>query len=362
MRLLTFLASLCLTTLVLFVLWWKQPAFAEPQPAQQPLVVATAPVTLAQQQSFRLYGVTRARDTANLSFTVGGRLETRPFEVGQQVAKDQVLAQLDADPFRHQLAGLQGNLTELNTLIAQAERDQNRSSDLFQRGAATKEEVEKVGAGLTAQRAKRDALQAQIKEIRRLIDETTLRAPVAGVVTQTFIEAGEYARPGAPIYALSGAGAVEVAVEVPESLLPHIRLGMSVSVDFPLLGRRAEAGTVRHLGSSSLGPGHLFPVHVAITPFDGLISGLTAEVAIAQEDEPQISIPVEAVLSPSGERAWTFVLVDGRAKRVPLQLLQLQEQGVIVRGALKHHDRVVIGAPALLHDGDPVIVGQAVTP
>ncbi|MEL7061989.1 MAG: biotin/lipoyl-binding protein, partial [Acidobacteriota bacterium] len=137
----------------------------------------------AARRSLRFSGVVRAVDRATLAFAIGGRMIARPVEVGDRVARGDVVARLDPRELDNAVAGAEGALAELEARREQARRDLERVEALVAAKAATSEERERTAAGLEAVAAGEDSARARLSEARRLRDEGVLRAPFAGTIT-----------------------------------------------------------------------------------------------------------------------------------------------------------------------------------
>jgi multidrug efflux pump subunit AcrA (membrane-fusion protein) len=131
--------------------------------------------------------------------------------------------------------------------------------------------------------AARDAASARRSEARRLRDETTIVAPVAGVVTEVYAQPGEVVGAGSPILMLVGQASVEVEFDVPESTFTHVREADVLMVDFPMSGIEGMRGTVTAAGRASGSRGRLFPVVVLLGSNENVWPGMAARVAIAVE-------------------------------------------------------------------------------
>lgn len=318
-------------------------------------VAAVEPSTA--HRTLRFSGVTRAAQRARLSFSVGGRLVARPAVVGQVVARGEVLARLDDRELGNAVATAQGALAELTARLEQSRRDLKRAQRLADAKAATDEEVERARSGVEALTAAETSARARLKETERLLDETVLRAPFAGTITEVFYEPGEFAVVGRPVVALSGDGAIELSVEVPESVMPSIQSGQDVSIHLPVLGKEVP-GTVKSVARTALGPGRLFPVLVDIAEAPGLTAGSTVELVLDLSTDAALAVPVEAVVNPGGHQPRVFRLVEAASgvhvEKVNVQVGSLLGSQVIVQGDLQVGDRVVVGGQRGLLDGEAV--------
>lgn len=305
--------------------------------------------------SLRLAGVTRAVRRATLGFELPGRLVQRSASLGSQVRRGDVLARLDRREVDLTVEAAAARLAEVEARLAQAQRDATRVERLAAAKAATREELEGTNAALETLEALRAAAAAQHDDAVRLRDAATLVAPFAGTVTAAMAEPGEWIAPGRPVVELTGEGAVEIEVELPESVAAAVQSGSAVEVSFPYLGRRVD-GRLTSVGRAAGGPGRLFPAVVALPVSAAVPPGVAAEVLLDLPAATTLTVPVSAVLNPGASRPYVFVVRDGAARQVDVELGALVGEQVAVTGALGVGDEVVVGGVTRLADGDPVEV------
>lgn len=332
--------------------------------AAQPRLVETGGVTPSTTAStVGFAGTVRAVRRGALSFTVGGRLAERPVSVGQRVSAGAVLARLDRDELRHAVDAAEAAAAESAARAAQARRDLERVRRLTAAKAATAEELEQARSAAEVAAATAGNAAARLDEARRRLAEGVLSAPWDGTVTEVLMEPGEYAEAGAPVVRLSGDGALEVEVQLPESLLAAVSVGQEVAVE-PTFGAAPRSGRVSSVGHAAAGPGHLYPVLVELPQTaqgSGLLPGAGAEVRFRRAPRGELSVPLAAVLNPGGSGAAVFAVRDGRAVRVPVRVGALDGARVAVLptggedgGRLRSGERVVVAGHTGLIDGDPV--------
>lgn len=328
--------------------------------------VRVAPVeTIEGHSTLRFSGVTRAARRARVGFSLGGRITARPVDVGDRVAAGDELARLDDREWRHAVDAARATRSEIAAQQAQRVRDRDRVAALVEAKAATREELERAQAGVDALAGAEEAVAARLRDAQRRLADVRLVAPYAGTVTAVHQSRGEYATPGAPVVTLAGDGAVEVEVEVPESVVGHLSDGARVPVELPALGRRID-GQVTAIGRTTVGPGRLFPVVVTLdppataeVPAMALAAGLTAEVTLALDAAPTLAVPVAAIVDPSGSHPRVFrVRRDGddgaSVEQVAVMVGTLRGHRVTLRGGLAAGDEVVVVGQHALLDGERV--------
>lgn len=323
---------------------------------ERPRRVRVAEVaTVDAPRHVRFSGVTRAATRAELASPVGSRLVARPVDVGQQVAAGALIARLEDRELRLAVAAAEAGLADVEARLARAESERRRVERLHAAEAATSDELEQAVAAADALAAAREAALARLDDTRRLLGETTLTAPFAGVVTEVRYEPGELVPPAQPVVVLSGHGAVETEVRVPESVVLSIQPGDRVGVELPLAGI-ITGGMLERVGRAAAGGGGLFPVLVALEDADGLLPGMTAEVSFALPSDRTLAVPLAAVLNPGGSRPRVFRLDGDVVTPVEVEVVELLGERVAVRAELSAGDEVVVTGHASLVPGDRVEV------
>ena len=271
-------------------------------------------------RAVRFAGVTQARDRAELSFAVPSRVVARPVVSGSQVAKGSVLARLDDREFRNAVHMAQASLTELKAQLDQARRDHQRFAQLTAAHVTPVAELEKAATRQEALEAALQAATAKLKEARRLLGETVLRAPFSGTVTGLSIQPGEWAVPGHPAVELTGDGAIELLVEVPESVVTYLRSDQEVKVQLPFADNRVVPGHIRTVARAAISAGRLFPVKVDLAATPGLAAGMTAQLLLDLNTEKALSVPLAAVVNPGASQPFVFIYDQGRVSRQPVSV------------------------------------------
>ena len=95
-----FLKALVLLAAGFGIFWLSAGAgrYAKPEVSSRKRVRVAAVETGNVSREIRFSGVLRAAKRAELSFTVAGRMETRPVEIGSRVEAGQLIALLDEQP------------------------------------------------------------------------------------------------------------------------------------------------------------------------------------------------------------------------------------------------------------------------
>ena len=166
--------------------------------AQQAKVqVKIAKVTSEDVPQTETYTATVESDVKNnIAPNTPYRIEKIYVEVGDHVRKGQVLVQLDAS-----------NLRQLKLQLENQKIEFGRTEQLYQVGGASKAEYDNAKMQL-------DVFSTQLKQ---LMENTQLVAPISGVVTARNYDSGDMYSSGNPILTIEQTNPVKVLVNISES-------------------------------------------------------------------------------------------------------------------------------------------------
>jgi RND family efflux transporter MFP subunit len=273
-------------------------------------------------------------------------LEAVLVKEGETVAQGQVLAR-----FRPELAQATALSAEAQQRIAAA--DYERMQNLFKEGAVSQRDVESAEATLRAAQA--GAAQAQ----QRLAD-ATVRAPVAGVIAERVVEAGDRIKDGDLMFRLVNTAVLEFAAAVPSSYVGGVRPGMPVSLAVTGLSGVTIGGRVARVNATADAATRQVKVYVLVPNTGGrLVGGLFASGrVITRQVANALVVPQAAVRAAADSGSYVLAIVDGKIARRAVVAGGVDETAGLVEitQGLTGGETVIVGAAQGLRDGDAVTV------
>jgi HlyD family secretion protein len=238
------------------------------------------------------------------------------------------LAVIDAGGRQPEKVALQTQIDPLTVELKAAQEEYDKEVRLESRGGTTREQV-------TIRKNRVDALQAQIQGLRQRlatlvaptdrgpkeaqlrqeeaakqqiqlrINQSVVRAPIAGTIYQFDVKPGAYLNPGDVVATIGRLSQVHVIVYIDEPDLGRVRPGLPVTITWDAMPGREWTGTVDRL------PASIHPLEsrqvgdvtcIINNPDLDLIPGTNVTARIkAETAEKAITIPKEAVFRENGK-------------------------------------------------------------
>ncbi|MDH3591900.1 MAG: efflux RND transporter periplasmic adaptor subunit, partial [Planctomycetota bacterium] len=173
-------------------------------------------------------------------------------------------------------------------------------------------------------------------------------------------EAGQWLETGTMVVTLLALDDVDAVFPVPERDAARLKRGAAVDVYVPALGGKRFQGTLNTVVPQADLRGRTFPVKIRVnnTLRDGgpvLMAGMVARAAIGVGEKTlSLLVPKDAVVLGGPSPTVYVVSADGSVRPVPVELGAGYEAKLVVKGALKEGDVVVVRGNERLQPGQKV--------
>ncbi len=273
-----------------------------------------------------------AKRKVDLSANVMGQVVNLAVREGDIVKKDDFLLQIDqkqlAATARSADAALQAVFSDRDgakaTALA-ADQDFQRAQKNFDSKIVPRADLERAQSARDSAKANVMALEQRISQAREnlnaardTLSKTTMRAPIAGVVTALPVEEGEVAvigtmnNAGTVLMTIADMSVVEAVMSVDETDVPSVKVGQHATVTIDAYPNKTYQGLVTEVASSPI-------------KSTGLTGGGSAQ-AVNFEVKIQIQNPPEGVRP--GFSASADIITGTRMKTlaIPIQALVVREK------------------------------------
>jgi membrane fusion protein (multidrug efflux system) len=298
-----------------------------------------------------LTGTILADRQSEVAANVAGRILATYIERGQPVKQGQALAVVDGKTASLSAAAAAAQQKAAETQMALAVADCERADRLFQQGAATKAEYERLKTQCAAQMSTADAARANAGVAAKLAGDAVIRAPLDGVVGERYVNVGEYVQPMTKVASVYAIDPVRVSISVPEHEVASVQRGQSVDVQVAAYGGRVFPGTVRYIAPALRPQTRDLIVEAVVANKDGALkAGMFATVRLLVGTEEQLTVPEAAVKAEEATRR-LFVARNKKAVELVVRVGETRDGRVAILDDLQPTDQVVINPPPALRDG-----------
>lgn len=398
-------------TMLLGVLWLPTGCTIFPagraQPTGQPEADADSPsveTILAETGSvaadLTYTGTTTPVQQVSLRAQAAGQVRQLTVDVGDRVARGQLLAQIDDSLLTIDVQEAQSELASRQSEVAQAEAevsdaqtevararvelqqaqsDADRLRRLANAGAISEQEAEQAESTLAiaqqalnsaqqqvaTQRAAVQAAEGQVSSQQAVLGRsqeqfsfTQVLAPLNGVVLSRQVDAGDVLQVGDEIAQVGDFSATRVDIQVSELDLAQIQLGQAVQVRLDAFPQQPFTGSITRISPAADPTARLVPVEVTLANPNGQIgSGLLARVTLTPTDTTLV-VPTAALDIHEGDTPLVYVVTQqGEQATVearPVELGDQQNGQVEIRSGIEAGESIVVRSSSPLSDAQSV--------
>lgn len=277
----------------------------------------------------------------NIATPTGGRIKRILVEVGQNVRKGQLLAEMDNSTLR-----------QADIQLQEQKNNYARIDELYRVGGISKSEWE----------ARKRALDLAQNSFENILENTQLRSPINGVITKRNYNAGDVMSPSLPLFTVEQLNPVKLRVNLSEIYYPIVKKGMPVTVTSTTLPGETFSGSISLIHPTINPQSHAFVAEIQVNnPQNKLTAGMYAQVSLSLGERTAIMVNDRSVIKQKGsaERYVFVVKEDGRAYRQDVQIGISQGNQIEILSGLAVGQTIVTEGAAVLKDGSLITVATS---
>ena len=301
----------------------------------------------------RILGSVNPSVRLDIKAQVGGLINNLHAHRDLVVTQGQVLATFDDHAILAQLNSAKAQL-------AAAERENSATELLFKEGAASER-------AYINSKAAADAARAQLAQVQENVNNTTVRSPIAGVISDRLISAGESAIPGQKLFSVVNSKTLELSAFILPVDVASVKAGMKVIMSFDSFGERQIEGKVSRVDTVADARSRQVGVYVDVPNHSGeLVAGVFGSGMILTNglvSEKFMLVPSTAVRTETGTEVVYGVTNGKLARRAVTTSTRNVEEGFIrILSGLSEGEKIVLNATQQLTNGATVRILSASTP
>jgi len=263
---------------------------------------------------YEAVGTVRSRIQATVAPQITGRLLDVKVNVGDTVREGDLLVLLDNREYQARLEQARSALAAAQAGKEQADAAFQRVKNLFDKQAATSQELERGLARKKQADAEVLLAEEKVNEAQTYMGYARLLSPLDGVVADRLADPGDLAYPGKPLIVVHNPGDLRLEASVREGLIARVRgvkeRGEKVEVGLEAL-KKTVRGEISEIVPSADPVSRSFLVKVSLPGTEGLYPGMFGKLRIQLDPRPAVYIPNSAV-TRVGQLTTVRVQEDGR--------------------------------------------------
>jgi RND family efflux transporter MFP subunit len=341
-------------------------------------------------------GTLAAFDQSTASVKVAGRLNTISVDLGSVVRRGQVIAQLEPNDYKLRVQqseaalgqararlGLSpdgtddkvsleqtGTVRQAKAQLEEARLSRERAVRLVEQGIVAKADFDSADATYkVAQSRYQDALEeirnrqallaqrrSELALARQQLTDTTVHAPIDGIVQLKRASVGEYLAAGAPLVDIVRMNPLRLQAQVPERDAATVRFGQNVRVSVDG-DTRVYIGQIRRLSPVIAQESRMLMVEADVPNDGNLRPGSFAKAEIVTNDAKMaVTVPNNAIVTFAGIEK-VIVIQNGKALEKPITTGRRSGEWTEILAGVNVGDQVIVD-PGNLQSGMAVEVVQ----
>ena len=329
-----------------------------------PVKVATAgPGDVVQLLVYS--GEIQAENEVKVFAKIPDRIEKFYVDMGSRVTAGAPLAKIYAVSLEQGVRQAEGGLAAARAQDANMNAEFVRAEKLFNENAMSKQQYDAIRTQCEAAKAQLQQAEAAAASIRDQLDETTVKAPISGVVGERYYDVGDMANPAVPLVRIVQMERVKVVLQAAEQDFGKLAVGQETEIRVKSYPDRVFKGRVWKI-SPVLDPmSRMARVEVlAANPGYALKPGMFAEAEVKTGTLKNVlTVPRYAAIENTSmetengkdrvvKKYFVFVVGDsGKAVQRPIEVTYVNQVNIAVKSGLKRGETIVVSGQNNLRDG-----------
>jgi RND family efflux transporter MFP subunit len=249
---------------------------------------------LTLTQGLPVSGTLKAVNSAMVKARVTGELMDFTLREGDRVKQGQVVARIDPTEYlaRQRQAQRQVDAAMAQVEVAQKQFDNNKA--LVDQGFISKTALDTSLSNLNGAKASHLAAVAALDVARKSVDDTTLKAPLSGLIAQRLAQPGERVAPDARIVEIVDLTQLEVEAAIPPADAATVRIGQSATLSLEGSTVAVKARVLRINPTAQAGSRSVL-IYLGLQAHPDLRQGAFVQGQLETTQTSTLAVPVTSV-------------------------------------------------------------------
>ncbi len=318
-------------------------------------LVAVRPVELVR--TLGVSGGLKAVNSAVVKAKVAAEVREITVREGDAVRAGQVLGRLDTTETSARLRQAQEQAASARAQLDIAERTLVNNRALVDQGFISQTALDTSVSNAAAARANLQAAMAAVDLARKAMDDTVLRAPIAGLVSQRLVQPGERVGIDARMVEIVDLSRIELEAALAPEDVAALRIGAAAELKVDGIVAPVKARVARINPSTQ--PGTRVMVYLDLQRHPALRQGLFANGSVELDRVTALAVPQSSVRVDQS-RPYVLALEADRIVQREVELGMAgrgaagREALVSLQAGVAEGATVLAGSIGVVRDGTPV--------
>lgn len=245
-------------------------------------------------QGLPISGSLRAVNSAVVKARVAGELQGLAVREGDIVKAGQLIAKVDTTEYTARVKQMQEQADAAKAQIEIARRQWDNNKKLVDQGFISKSALDTSFNNLTAAQSTYNAAVAAVDMAKKSLDDTNLRAPISGIVSQRVAQPGERVAIDAKVVEIVDLSRLELEATLTAADSVNVRVGQRAMLQIEARGAPVAAKVVRINPTAQAGSRSVL-AYLEVEEPAGLRQGLFAQGTLGTGQAVALAVPVSAV-------------------------------------------------------------------
>lgn len=315
--------------------------------------------TMTMTQGVPVTGTLKAVRTAMVKARVAGELVMLEVREGDPVKMGQIVARVDNTEYlaRQRQAQQQAEAARAQVDVAQRQFDNNNA--LVNQGFISKTALDTSMANLNGAKASYQAALSALDVSTKALDDSVLKAPLHGFVSQRFVQPGERVAPEARIIEIVDLSQLELEATLTSAEAMNVKVGQIAKLNVEGTSQEVSAKVLRINPSTQTGSRSVL-VYLGLQSHPLLRQGVFVQGSLGTQKVQAVVVPLESVRSDK-TKPYVQTLQDNQVVHLQVELGAKGEadgKAVMALKEIKEGTRVLAPSAGAVRDG--TLVTQSV--
>ena len=282
---------------------------------------------------------------------VSGRVQEIGVDTGQVVEAGSVMLTIDSEEQKLEEKALQSEVDRLQALITNQKRTVDRHRNLLAKKSISQERFDNAEVKLLTLREQLAGAQSRLADNRRLMDKTSVFAPVSGWIEKRFVSEGDFVKEGTPLFLLVTDKYLRIVLPFPENIAASLAIGQPVKLTSPLCNGRTIKATINQIRPAVNIHSRAIEVIIYLENPGSMRPGGTINgTVIIDRHENGMLVPARSIVRrPAGNVV--YQIENGIARQKIVTVGSRQDNLVEIVEGLSGDEKIIVDGAGFLTDG-----------